>query len=419
MLEAIQPFFLSFMIGLLIGIERERSQMQGVKAIGMRTFILFALLGTLAAKINVHSLTFSLSLFIFATLMLSYFRATRDKKKSSSIGITTEMAAATVFMLGYLMLWHMLLAVCIATAVLVILYGRRSLHSFAKEKITAQEIEASIIIIIISLGIISFLPNKTIDPWQLFNPQSFGFIILILASLQFGGYLGIRLFGERLGMLLNGFFGGLISSTGLFAMLSHAKRSKNQTVFSGVIAGIFATIATLLAFLIVIFVTAPTLLQIIIWPVLAAILFGGLSSWLCMQKQTDKKFNITYPNPLDIKALIKLALLIMGILIFVALIKQYIGQGALPLAAFIAGLFELHGVAYAVALLYSEGKLAVTEATQLLAIMVVASFISKFALVWVIAHNRFALIISLFLAGMLGTASLVYFFIFWSGYLSP
>lgn len=412
MLQTIQPFFISFIIGLLIGIERERTQAQGVKAVGMRTFILFALLGTLAAKINLYLLTFSISLFIFAALLLSYLRATKDSKKVNDIGVTTEMAAATVFILGYLTLGHMLLAIIIAATVLIILYGRENLHRFAKEKIKAKEIEAAIGIIIISLGIVSFLPNRTIDPWSLFNPQNFGLIILVLAGLQFGGYIMIRLFGEKLGMILLGFFGGLISSTAVFASLSHAKRRKKQSTFSAVIAGVFATIATLIGFVLVIFLVNPSLLQLILWPILAAILFGGLSCWaFAFMSRNHQQIKITYPNPLDIKVIIKLALFIMGILLFVGIIKQHLGQSGLAVTAFVTGLFDIHGMAYAIAMLYHEKSLNLDNATQLLAIVLIASFISKFALVWGIAHNRFSAIVSLFLCGMIISGASIYFFL--------
>lgn len=196
----IQPFLLSFLIGFLIGIERERSQVEGIKAIGMRTFILFALLGTLSAKIQAPVLTLSVSLFVFTAILLSYFRTTQNTQKTNDSGITTEMAAATVFLLGYLILEHRTLSISIAVAILLILYGRPSLYRFAREKITAKEIEASITIIIISLAIISFLPDKTIDPWNLFNPQNFGIIFLILASLQLEATLSFAYSVSDLGL---------------------------------------------------------------------------------------------------------------------------------------------------------------------------------------------------------------------------
>jgi len=410
MLDAIQPFFLSFLIGLLIGIERERSQVRGIKAIGMRTFILFAVLGTLAAKVDKPLLTATIALFVFGALLISYLRATRKSDKTQDLGITTEMAGGTVFLLGYLVLSHRLLSLCIATAVLLILYGRHSLHQFAKERITAKEIEAAITILIISVGITSFLPDRTIDPWGLFNPQSFGIIVLILAGLQFGGYIVIRLFGEQLGMMLVGFLGGFVSSTAVFASLSQAKKNiTSKSIYSTVVAGIFATIATLIAFLLVIIVVSPPLLQYIIWPVVGAIAVGGVSSWMFMKNNNEQKISITYPNPLDIMAIIKIALLIMGILLFVAITKQFLGLRALPITAFITGLFEIHGMAYAIALLYKDQIITLTVATELLAIVVFASFVSKFALVWIIAHNRFSVIISLYLTVMLTVASGVYF----------
>ncbi len=294
------------------------------------------------------------------------------------------------------------------TVILLILYGRPSLHRFAKEKITAREIEASITLIIISLAIISFLPDKAIDQWNLFNPQNFGIIFLILASLQFGGYIVIRLFGKRFGTILIGFFGGFVSSTAVFASLSQKTRTKAQNTYASVLGGIFATIATLLAFLMVILVVSPNLFKFVFLPIFAAIAAGGLSTWFFLHNG-EAKIQISYPNPLDFKALIKLGLLIMGILFLVAITQKYLGTRALSITAFITGLFELQGMTYAIILVYQKNALSLPQTLELLSITILASFISKFALVWVIARNRFAVIISLYLSGMLVVAAIVYF----------
>ncbi|QBR84462.1 MgtC/SapB family protein [Legionella israelensis] len=411
MLELLQPFFLSLAAGLIIGIERERKLVKSSKAIGLRTFILFSLLGTLVAKINQPTLTLSLSLFIFASLLISYYRATESHEKAGEIGVTTEMAAAMVFMLGYLMYEQMLLASCLTTALFLILYGRSSLHEFAREKITAKEIEASITIVIISLAVISFLPNRIVDPWQLFNPQKAGIIIMILAMMQFGGYIAIRLFGQNLGMVLLGFFGGLISSTAVFATIAEAERNKKYISYQRIVAAIFATIASLIAFVVVIAVVDLRLLQYIIWPLISAIFMGTLISYVIFGKKNHSKINIIQTNPLDFKAILKLALIIIGVLLLISLTKKYLGPGALPYAAFITGLFDIHGMAYALAVLFSNDLLTLAESTELLAITAGASFISKFVLIWIIAHNRFSTLLSLFLIAMLAAGSTAYFFI--------
>jgi len=411
MLELIQPFLLSLAAGLLIGIERERRLVKSEKAAGLRTFILFSLAGTLAAKVNSPGLTVTLSLFVFASLLLSYYRVTENEKPPRKIGITTEMAAATLFMLGYLMYEHMLLASSLSIVLFLVLYGRSSLHEFAKQKITAKEIEASVTIIIISLAVISFLPNRTIDPWGLYNPQKSGIIILALAIMQFGGYIAIRLFGQKLGMMFLGFFGGLVSSTAVFATISEAESKKKNISYPRVAAAIFATIASLLAFIVIILMVNIKLLSIIILPLTTAIIVGVFISIIVIGKKDQSKMDIIRTSPLDLKAILKLAALIIGILILIGLIQNYLGEKALPYAAFITGLFDIHGMAYAIAALFKYQQINLSTATELLAITATASFISKFALVWVIAHNRFSFILSFFLSCMLLSGALIYYLI--------
>lgn len=411
MLEAIQPFLLSFMIGLLIGIERERSQVEGIKVIGMRTFILFALLGTLAAELNNLVLTFTLSSFVFLAILISYFRTSQLNDKPAALGITTEMAAASVFILGYLALSQRLLATFIATTVLIILYGRHSLHQFAKEKITAKEIEASIVILVISLSIISFLPDYPLDPWQMFNPRTFGIIFLALAVLQFGGYVMIRLFGEQLGMLLTGFFGGLVSSTAVFASISQSKRAKIQSTHSAVIAGIYAIIASLFEFLMVIFLVSPPLLKLIIWPTFGMMIFGASISWFFMQKNHKPPITLSPANPLDLTSLLKLVLLLIGILMLATFIKLFFGQHLLWLTTFITGLFEIQAMTYAIASLFSKESLTLSQSTELFALIILASFVSKYLLVWIIDRRHFATIISLIMSAMLMIGGSIYWFV--------
>ena len=77
MFETLQPFAISFFTGLLIGIERERAHAVGAQAIGVRTFVLLGLLGTLAAKIGEPALTLGLVAFALAAILAGYFRSTR------------------------------------------------------------------------------------------------------------------------------------------------------------------------------------------------------------------------------------------------------------------------------------------------------------------------------------------------------
>jgi hypothetical protein len=226
MVETLLFFTISFLIGLLIGIERERSHAEGLTVIGVRTFMLFSILGTLAATLNQLPLTMAISLFVFGIILLSYVRSIIKGEADNSNGITTEISAAIIYCLGYLIPTAALVAITISAIVLLILYERKRLHKLARKKFKPHEIEAAIILIIFALGILPILPSHTIDPWGLFNPRNFGVLIATIAAIQFGGYVAIRLFGERFGMAAMGFSGGLVSSTAFFATLPSTLRSR-------------------------------------------------------------------------------------------------------------------------------------------------------------------------------------------------
>ena len=121
LLKIIYPFAIAFAIGFLIGIERERSHPPGTQAIGVRTFILIALLGAFAAFIKELALTIVLSAFAFSAILLGYFRSSQRRAEHIKIGLTTELSAGVVFCLGYMTSDNPLLVSIIAVAVLFIL----------------------------------------------------------------------------------------------------------------------------------------------------------------------------------------------------------------------------------------------------------------------------------------------------------
>lgn len=411
MFASLQPFIIAFLIGLIIGIERERSHAPGVQALGVRSFILIALLGTFASWLNVTAMTVVISGFVAAAILLGYFRSTEQQQQRLDIGLTTELSAGLVYCIGFLIPHATYLGLMLAMLVLLVLVGRRRLHDFARAKLRPQEIEAAVTLLLITLGILPFLPNHPIDPWGLFNPQRFGLLIVIIAALQFGGYVAIRVFGDRLGMLLMGFFGGFVSSTAVFMSLPHLIK-KTPTIWrAAVAAAIFATIAMLLEFLIIIFTASPHLLTEVLWYVVAMLPAGLLSGILLLEKSAQQKLDLPPENPLHIKSVLRLAAFVGGMLILVTLARQYVGEEAVAIITFLAALFELHSVTLATSLLYAAGKLSLDNARQLLLFALAAAFISKFFLLWIMARNRFALITSLFLLAMLASSGLAYIFI--------
>lgn len=409
MFENLQPFALSFFIGLLIGIERERSHPAGFQAMGVRTFVLLAVLGTLTATIDHPFISVLLAVFAFAAILLGYFRTTGRKK--IGVGLTTEFAAAVVFCLGYLATREPLLVALIGLAVLFVLLGREKLHTFSRQQLKPQEIRAATTVLVILFGILPFLPNHTIDMWHLFNPFRFGVLVLIIALLQFGSYVAMRMFGERLGMLLTGFFGGFVSSTAVFVTLPHMVRNRPELTRASVAAALLATVAMLLEFCLIIFIAAPLLLTTVFWPITIMIGTGIVIAFLMAYGDGhERMMSEKTVNPLDVPSVLRLACFIGGMVFLVGLAEFYLGEKGAILIAFLGGLFELHGVTYATATLHASGKLAVTQTTLILGSAILATFLTKFVLLLSLARNRFAVLTSIFLFVMLALGWSAYFY---------
>ncbi len=409
MLENLISLSISLLIGLLIGIERERSHQAHAGPIGVRTLILLSLLGTTTALLAQPIFTLTTSIFAFVLILLSYFRTTLQVRKSLNIGIVTEVSAAIVFCLGYITPKSPLSAVIISAIVLLVLIERKRLHKLAQKTFSPQEMEAAIILIIFLLGIVPILPAKTIDPWNLFNPQKFGILIATIASLQFGGYVAVRLFGERLGIALSGLLGGLISSTAVFANLRHTLKSHPKYFYSIIASGLLATVSMLFEIVMIVFVASPTLLLFILWPLVGMIIISLLLvGFLIHREKPALALTPSLKKPISIPSIINTSLFMGLTLILVTLSKSYAGTEGMMLVSFLTGLFEIHGISLATALLYIENYLKLYDASFVIYIAILASFVSKFLLLWVLTPFRFAFYTSLLLCIILVCGGSIY-----------
>ena len=271
------------------------------------------------------------------------------------------------------------------------------MHDFSKEKLKPSEIRAAASLLIIVLCVLVFLPDKTIDPWHLFNPKLFGILVAIIATMQFSGYVAIRIFGNKLGILLMGFFGGLVSSTAIFATIPRYVIAHPTQIRAATAAGLFATVGMFVELTILVATAAPKLF-LTIAPSILAMVVTSLTLAIFLYKKDKAKQTLTIPpNPLDFKSITYLSLMIGGMIIIVAIAKQFVGPEGVELITFLGGFFEIHGVSLATATLYIGGKIAIIDARNALLLAIAASYITKFILLWSIARNKFAALTSLML----------------------
>lgn len=384
--ETLHPFAISFFTGLLIGIERERAHAEGSAAIGVRTFVLLGLLGTLAARIGEPAVTLGLSAFALAAILAGYFRST--KPGGSDIGLTTEVAAGVVYALGYLSMKDAILGAALGVVTLMVLVSRTSLHSFARETLRTGEVNAAVVLLVFGFVVIPFLPDRTLDPWGLANPRRLGLLVTVIAGMQFAGYVAGRLLGSAQGAVLTGILGGLVSSTAVFLMLAgHARAGTGKPRLAAATA-LFATAATLVELVVLLLAGSTTLGGRVLVPVAAMVLTGAaIGGWYARGAAEGGEEPLQTHNPLDIPAALKLGGVIGALLVAVALAQRFFGNEGAHWVALLGGLFELQGVSLAMAVLLGEGHLELGAAERAVHIAIGASFLSKFGILWLIARR--------------------------------
>jgi uncharacterized membrane protein (DUF4010 family) len=166
LLHVFAQFGLVGLIGFLIGLEREMRSPESV-TLGIRDFVLFALLGALSALLADHYDNTWLILAGFAALLaltLSSYWAER----SHGPGVTTEIAAAVTFLLGVLVLsGRTELAIALAVATVAVLFPKAAIKRF-RSQVQTQDMRAALLFLTITFIVLPVLPNLSLDHYASF-----------------------------------------------------------------------------------------------------------------------------------------------------------------------------------------------------------------------------------------------------------
>lgn len=387
-MNALSPFAISLLIGLLVGIEREKSHAsQG--PMGVRTFLLLSLLGALAGWITEPWIGALVSIFAFTIIVVSYFNSTRPQIPQTDRGLTTEIAGAVVFALGFGSHQDPALVSFLGPLVTLVLIWKEGLHRFS-DRIRPSELQASILLLLLGVGVVNLLQDRVIDPWGLFNPKKFGMLVLILAAMEFLSYLAVKFFGERRSPLVIGFLGGLVSSTAV--VLSTARQADDKPQLWRQLAAT-AIVAKIASFILLIFIVSYVSLPLavnILPPLLVASAIGGLTLLFLGRTPETERAKMQISSPLDIKGVLRLAVLFALILALIALTERFLGETGAKSFAFLAGLFELQGVSMATATLYKQNLISFSGAVLSVQIAIIASLLAKITVSLVITRGKYS-----------------------------
>ena len=236
-----------------------------------------------------------------------------------------------------------------------------------------------ILFVLFILGFIS--PAKPIDPWNLFSLKKIANLIFALAFVQALGSVLISLLGARVGAIITGFLGGLVSSTATTASLARKSlTSLKDEVPAEILTFLSATLAMLLeALAISIYGTTEFHRNFII--LFAGPIFTTLLMIVYQTKRARPQQLALGDTELKLLPILKLSAFILSVLTLSKFLQTIFGRAGLLALTFIVSLFEIHGSVIANLQLHESGTLGVQFLGGLLATSIVAASCSKLFLV--------------------------------------
>ena len=395
----VQQILVTMIIGFMLGLQRDISYHKKNRNsfAGARTFSLIALIGYISAMINEKVEYFILvSFFIVGSFVLvSYIYKAFCKKLSGS---TTQFTTIVTYLLGLLVFYgEVQYAIFIAIVVLILLDIKGRLEKFRKF-ITPKDMQSTILFLVMTFIILPLLPDKTIDPFGVFNPYQTWIMVVLIAGISFMGYIAIKIMGTEKGIYITGIFGGLVSSTAVSITLSKLYVVKQYFIksFAGAIAMAYSIMY--IRVLLEVFVINRELAKMIMIPYLLATLLAFLFVFYLYRqsysKQTVEKLQIDN-NPLELGEALKLGLLFGIIFGSIAFFQSKFGDTGIYIVSFLSGLTDVDAITLSLSKLALD-KISMEVAINGIVIATIVNSFVKLGIVFVVGGRKLGAIIALY-----------------------
>lgn len=392
-------FAYSIAIGLLIGIERERSHRGGPRqALGSRTFALLAAVGTLTALIGTWAVV--AGAIVVGGLINAGYRRTNNEDP----GTTTEVTAFAVYLLGALCVTDARLAAAVAIVFLILLAGKSRIHAFAREIVTDVEIDDAIKFLVIAFVILPLLPDRDVGPYGALNPSHIWLIVVTLTGISWVGYVAVRALGPRRGLMATGLASGFVSATATTASMGRLSRAPDR--FAPAVAGAqIASVATYAQLGVIVAVVSPAVAVRLAVPLVLGAAVLSLVAVVTYRHsppvdRPGATSDGTSPAPAGItpviggRAFALVPALVLATVLTAALLvgrwgAAVLGPKGAVFASGAAGLADAHAGALSAATQFSRGVLGMGATLAAVGVALVANSIVKCVVAFVSGGSRF------------------------------
>lgn len=341
-------------LGFLAGLEREStgaSSRHGVHA-GIRTYSIIALFGFGCAWIAGNGATLVLPAGLLAITALTVI-TNLAKQREGHRGFTSEVAAHLTYVMG---------ALCLATDIWlpmalgilsVILLSEKTQLEGMVDRLQRHEFVAIVRFLVVTLLVLPVLPDREYTRFDI-NPAKVWKIVVVISSIGFVGYVLVKKFGDRAGLVISGLLGGIVSSTAVSVAMGRQAGRHPASSAVALQASLAASTIMYLRVLVLIGIIGPRFLPALWWKLILMGLVGlGLTLWRGpgraaradarvpedRGRETDAPRGLV--NPYEVKPALVFAVLFVGLTVVTRLVREAFGGTGLLVMAALVGVTDV------------------------------------------------------------------------------
>lgn len=337
------------LIGMLIGFERESSH----KGVGIRTFSLVSLMGTICAFLGQAFALEAFGVITVLTLAISMKPSTRGRQ----LGLTTAIALVSTGVLGMLIgfgkpVWIPGSAAIIITMILSLSEQFQRITG----GVSAAELRSGVLLGLIGFVIYPALPDHAIDRWSLINPREAWITVIAVAAIGFLNYVLLRIYSRR-GLYYAAVLGGLVNSTATIAELATwIKSDEVDPMQAGITLSLLTIMAMFVRNFVVLGLFSGRSAKVAAAPLLLMSAATVLAVWSLRPRGEPPPADLQLDSPVSLGKVLRFAALFLLIQISGTL-AQRLGSFGFLVVAFLGGTVSSASTAAAAAHLAAHGEL--------------------------------------------------------------
>lgn len=389
LIEAFTALGIGLGLGLLVGLQRERAHSQ---IAGVRTFPLITVFGVLSGMLSDRTGPWVIPAGLIALAIATAIGNLMRPRTEESPGITTEVAVVLMYVVGaatWLMPDHRAIPVAIGVACALLLHFKAGLHGLV-HRFSDRDLRSIMQFALVTFIVLPILPDRTFGPYDVLNPRQIWWMVVLVVGIGLGAYLVSKFLPARLGMVVEGLLGGLISSTATTVTAARAARGNEHAPVAAVVIAL-AWSVMFIRVIVEIAVVAPGFVSALAPPLV--IMFGAaVTGAMLMWLRATRGESGSHPpgNPTELSTALKFAVIYAAVLWLTAAAQHRFGAPGMNIVAAISGLTDMDAITLSAARLASQDRLSPSAAGQAIVIAAISNVVFKSVIVFALGGRQLA-----------------------------